>query len=205
MPFERKCPTCSKLQTYASYKGLYTATKENRACKACCQIGKQFSEEHKQKLKMKKVGVKHTAEHIERNSKAQTLRFSSKLERKKISIATKKALRSPDIRKKHIIALSRTRWLGKSFDDGQLELLEKWNRLGFQFQPNYQLHTDDFLGYIDGYDPVNKVVLEYDGKYHQKPSQKIRDLARQTMIINILKPKMFWRYDAVNKQWSNVI
>jgi len=205
MKWQKNCSACNKLQTYASYNGLYTAMKENRVCKSCCKIGKQFSEEHKQKLKMNKVGVKHTVEHVKHNSDAQILRFSSKLERKKISIATKKALRSPDIRKKHIIALSRTRWLGKSFDNGQLELLEKWNKLGFQFQPNYQLHTDDFLGYVDGYDPVNKVVLEYDGKYHQKPSQKIRDLARQKTIINILKPKMFWRYDAVNKRWSNVI
>jgi hypothetical protein len=126
-------------------------------------------------------------------------------EKKKRSILTKKALHSPEIRKRHIKALVETKYLGKSVDKGQLELLDKWKLLGFNFQPNYQIHTDDFLCYLDGYDKEKNVVLEYDTKYHSSIGQKEKDLVRQQKIIDILKPKKFWRYDAVNKQFKNVL
>lgn len=38
-----------------------------------------------------------------------------------------------------------------------------------------------------------------DTLYHQK------DIIRQNKIIGILKPKKFWRYDAVNKQYKNIL
>jgi len=86
--------------------------------------------------------------------------------REKLSKTVKIAIHKPDIRKRHIKALAETKYLGKPVDKGQILLLEKWNRLGFNFQPNFQLHTDDFLAYIDGYDKEKSVVLEYDGQYH---------------------------------------
>jgi len=53
-------------------------------------------------------------------------------------------------------------------------------------------------------DKYNKnIVLEYDSKYHNRQKQK--DLVRQEKIINILKPKKFWRYDVVNKQCKNIL
>ncbi len=47
------------------------------------------------------------------------------------------------------------------------------------------------------------VVLEYDGRYHSKPQQK--DLLRQQKIIDILKPKKFWRYNSTTKQIKNIL
>ena len=79
------------------------------------------------------------------------------------------------------------------------------NTFGFHFQPNYEIHTDMDLFYVDGYDPEHNVVLEYDSKYHHKPYQQQKDLVRQQKIIDILQPKKFWRYDAANKQWKNVL
>lgn len=32
-----------------------------------------------------------------------------------------------------------------------------------------------------------------------------KDLNRQQRIIDILRPKKFWRYNAVNKRWMNVL
>lgn len=92
-----------------------------------------------------------------------------------------------------------------SIDDGQLELIEKWNRLGFNFQPNFQIHTKDFLAYLDGYDKEKNVVLEYDSKYHNVPKQKKKDLVRQNKIVEILKPTKFWRYNSENKTVENVV
>jgi hypothetical protein len=115
------------------------------------------------------------------------------------------AMRRPEIRKKHIEALHQSKWLKVKTDRGQLELLDKWNRLGFQFEPNYQVHTDTDLFYVDGYDKEHGVVMEYDAKYHLKPYQRQKDLVRQQKIIDILHPKRFWRYDAVNRKCKDVL
>jgi len=49
------------------------------------------------------------------------------------------------------------------------------------------------------------VILEYDSKYHTKLNQQLKDLVRQNKIIEMLKPKAFWRYDVTNKTLKNVI
>ena len=123
----------------------------------------------------------------------------------KLSDASKKAWNDPTIRKKYNDALEKTKWLKVRTDKGQLELLNKWNYLGFNFEPNFQVKTDQDLFYIDGYDKEKNVVLEYDGKYHNRKQQKEKDLIRQQKIIDILKPKKFWRYDSINKNFYNVI
>jgi very-short-patch-repair endonuclease len=120
----------------------------------------------------------------------------------KLRKATKKLWSDPIKRKK---MLDRCRWNNMLADKGQIELLTKWNRLGFNFKPNYQLKTEMDLFYIDGYDKEKNIVIEYDSKYHKKTLQKQKDLIRQNKIINILNPRKFWRYDAVNKEFKNVI
>ena len=151
------------------------------------------------------AGKKHTSDSKRKMSMAKIGKSQSYIHIKNTTAAVRLAMRRPDVRKKHIEALARGRWLGKMVDQGQLELLEKWNKLGFQFQPNYKLVSNDNLFFIDGYDSKRNVVLEYDSKYHHRPDQSQKDIIRQTKIINILKPKKFWRYDAVNKTFRNVL
>jgi len=115
------------------------------------------------------------------------------------------AMHRPDVRKKHITGLHHSKWLKVRTDKGQLEMIACWNKMGFKFEPNYQVHTDTDLFYIDGYDKEHGVVLEYDSKYHNKGHQQQKDLIRQQKIIDILKPKKFWRYNAVKKQCKNVL
>jgi hypothetical protein len=205
MTYKRNCPKCNKLQVYKFYNSLYKATKGNKLCKSCCRIGEKFSSEHKKKLSERKIGTKQTMNARLKNSNTQRQRYLDPAVRKMTSETTRIALHRPDIRKKHIESMIKVNLLGNSTDIGCNELLNKWNRLGFIFEPNYQVHTDDFLCYLDGYDKEKNIVMEYDSKYHQKPSQKERDLVRQEKIINVLHPKKFWRYNAVNKQWTNVV
>lgn len=122
--------------------------------------------------------------------------------KRKLKEASRKAWADPKIRKRMI---NRCRWNNVSVDKGQLEILEKWNRLGFKFEPNFQLKTDTDLFYLDGYDKERNIVLEYDSRYHFKEPQKSKDATRQQKIINTLHPKRFWRYNAVNKQVENVL
>ena len=102
-------------------------------------------------------------------------------------------------------ALAKSNWIKVRMDMGQQELIDKWNRLGFKFETNYQLHRGKDLFYLDGYDKEHNVVLEFDSKYHNIPSQLKRDFIRQQKIIDILTPKKFWRYNSVKKQCENVL
>ena len=64
-------------------------------------------------------------------------------------------------------------------------MIDKWNKLGFKFEINFQIYNGKYLYYIDGYDPIHNVVLEYDSKYHMKLKQQKKDLIRQQNIVNI--------------------
>ena len=55
--------------------------------------------------------------------------------------------------------LHQSQWLKVKTDKGQLELIDKWNKLGFDFEPNYQVKTDQDLFYVDGYDKEKNVAL----------------------------------------------
>ena len=176
------------------------------------KIGRSLSNETKRKMSLTRMGNKYTLGYkwpiekkkIRSNFKKEFYK-NNPLEVEKMARKVKEAMHKPDVRKRHIDALVRTNFLGRTVDVGQRELLEKWNKLGFNFEINYQVHTDDFICYIDGYDKEKNVVLEYDSKYHNKLGQKKKDLIRQNKVIDILKPNKFWRYDAVNKQFRNVI
>ena len=52
------------------------------------------------------------------------------------------------------------------------------------------------LGYwVDGYDVNKNIVVEYDEKYHNKPSQMLRDKRRMSEIKEYLGCR-FYRYSA---------
>lgn len=138
-------------------------------------------------------------------SSGQKRRYSNPIELQKMADAVKLAMHRPDVRKRHMRALYRSNWLKVKADVGQMELLSKWNRLGFRFEPNYQVHTDTDLFYVDGYDPNHGVVIEYDSKYHKSLGQQEKDRVRERKIIDALQPKKFWRYDSGNKTISNVL
>ena len=150
--------------------------------------GKHHSEETRKKITLANIGKRRTDE-----------------TKKKISVTKKQHWQNPIIRKRFYDALSKTKWIKVRSDVGQLEMIERWNLLGFNFIPNYQLHADDFLCYIDGYDKEHNVVLEYDSGYHNTSYQQKKDLIRQQKIIDILKPKKFWRYNAVKKKCDNIL
>lgn len=188
MKYKRKCPKCGRELYHATELILQQSIKGNRACYKCVRTGVKRSESVCLQLSL-----------------AHKSRYCNVEEKAKTSEQVKLAMHRPDVRKKHIEALHHSKWIKVRTDKGQLELIEKWNRLGFKFEPNYQIHTDTDLFYVDGYDKEHNVVLEYDSKYHNKPYQQQKDLVRQQKIISILNPKKFWRYRSINKHWENVI
>lgn len=146
--------------------------------------GKKLTDSHKNKISISHIGI--------------TLSIAS---RKKLSESSKKSWKISEIRKKR---LSTNRWNNVSCDKGQLEFIQKWNKLGFNFIPNYRIKDDSNLFYLDGYDKDKNIVLEYDSKYHNTTAQKQNDLLRQKKIIEILKPRKFWRYNSIDKKIKNI-
>ena len=212
MEHKRNCPKCGKLVYHTTDHILKQSIKQNRLCKKCSNAltnekkkGIPLSKAFRRKISICKTGVKHSESHRLNESKSQKKRYENSSERVKTSILVKNAMHRQDVRKKHITALSETKFLGKPVDRGQVDMLNKWNRLGFDFQVNYQIKTDLDLFYIDGYDKEKNVVMEYDSKYHFYRGQQEKDLIRQNKIIDILKPRKFWRYNAVDKLFNNVL
>jgi very-short-patch-repair endonuclease len=215
--FFKNCPHCGCIIYFCNKDSLYRSSKHNSICNSCSKLGdcnpsygKTFaagkrSDEFCDRLSLiKQNTTPFTREKMSGAAKKERIiRYANPEYHTKLSGCIKLAMHRPDIRKKHIEGLHNSKWLKVKTDRGQLELLSKWNDLGFKFEPNYQIHTDTDLFYIDGYDEEHNVVLEYDSKYHKRQQQK--DLIRQNKIIDILKPKKFWRYDAVNKQCRNVL
>ena len=201
------CPKCGKKRTYTRKDSAIFAIKKNNNCHKCNAgkywCGKSFSNEHKSKLKVPRGDI--SDEHRNNLSNAKKEYYTDEKARMVTSQSVKEVMHRPDIRKKHLDALHQSKWIKVKTDKGQLELIEKWNKLGFKFEPNYQIKTDTDLFYIDGYDKEKRVVLEYDSKYHNRPSQIQKDNIRQQKIIDILKPKKFWRYNSENKVIENVI
>lgn len=138
-------------------------------------------------------------------SNGQKRRCSDPDEIVRMSERARVAMHRPDVRSRHLDALHKTKWLVVKTDIGQLELLEKWNRMGFHLRPNYPLRTSNALFYLDGYDKTHNVVLEYDSKYHKSLGQQKKDRIRETKIIDALQPKKFWRFDSETKTMKNIL
>lgn len=212
MTHKRNCPICNKELFYSTEKILKVSIKENRVCKSCSNktmrhsnYGKPLSQQLKDKIRKGHIGFKHNQDTKLKMADSQRKRYSNLNERTKMSELVKTAMHTPSIRKRHLDALYQSKWLKVRTDKGQIELLEKWNRLGFQFEPNFQVHAEGFLAYVDGYDAIHNIVIEYDTKYHTKSMQKQKDIYRQHKIIDILNPKKFWRYNSETKTIVNIL
>lgn len=202
-PFIRNCPCCNKKLEYSRIDIYKISEKQNVLCKSCGQKRRIHPPEFSKKMsliyknsspemKIKRMGM------LGKRHKNSTLEKMSQSN----SISVAKAWKDP-IKRKNM--LDRNKWDNHSVDKGSIELIEKWNKLGFKFKINYQVKDHINLFYLDGYDPIHNVIFEYDSKYHNSPSQKEKDLTRQEKIIKILNPKKFWRYNAINKKYRNVI
>jgi len=205
--WNRYCPKCNKIIIYGKDKNAkYYAHKRhkiNGLCHSCAAIGKSFSELTRLKISKSKKGTKFSEEH--KNKLSVSHKGLDTWNKNKKCPTIVDAIHRPEVRMKHLEGLYHSKWIKVRTDLGQLELLEKWNKLGFNFEPNYQIHINTDLFYIDGYDKERNVIIEYDSSYHNKPHQKRKDLIRQQKIIDILKPKKFWRYNKNQKNFIEVI
>lgn len=205
----KQCPRCNreivgKDGTSITKFNVSNSITKGTVCHSCVKIGKPtWASLHREEMSRKHrgnkhpfYGKKHTKEFRQKQSKRFKGRELSDRIKRNLSRSNTEAWKRPDVREKYNNALLRTKWLKVRTDIGQLELLKKWNGLGFNFLPNYQIKVGNDLFYIDGYDVERNVVLEFDSSYHDKYKQSNKDLVRQVKIIKMLNPKRFWRYNA---------
>ena len=211
--YKRPCPSCGTEIQYVSLDS-YRHIKPDSKCRYCCNVlrgkssnrkGCHHSVDSKEKMSASHFGKKLSTETRIRMSISHKNRCNKPEELQKMSERAKIAMRRPDVRKRHIDALYRTKWLVVKTDNGQLELINELNQKGFHFQPNYPLKTHTDLFYLDGYDSIHNVVLEYDSAYHKSIGQQEKDKVRERKIIDFLQPKNFWRYDSATKTMKSVV
>jgi hypothetical protein len=88
-----------------------------------------------------------------------------------------------------------------SYNPNSISIIEEYGKThGYNFQHaenggEYQVPTTTF--FVDGYDVINNVVIEFDENYHSTEKQRIKDIQRQDMIGQLLKCK-FIRIDKNN-------
>jgi hypothetical protein len=214
----KRCPNCdaiveSKGGTPELMHGMSSSITKQQVCHSCIKIGKpSWSSLNRDIMSKRHTGKNHPMygrHHTEEMKNAQRKRYSgiklSDEHTNNMSISAKKAWQNPESREKYYSALLRTKWLNVRCDVGQSELLKKWNNLGFKFEINYQIKCDNNLYYVDGYDMINNICMEYDSEYHNKPNQQKKDKIRQDKIISYLSPKKFWRYNKKTGVFTDVI
>lgn len=211
----KKCPSCNSIiigkdGTVTTKFNVSHSIIKQKTCHSCIKIGKPtWASLNRELMSEKHSGEKHPMygkHHTDEMKLKQRNRYlgtkKSELTKQKVSQSIKNAWKCP-IKRKNM--LDRCKWNNTSMDKGQQELIEKWNALGFKFELNHRIVIDNNLFYIDGYDPIHNVVIEYDSKYHSKTNQLKKDSFRQKLIISKLNPKKFWRYNKLNKTFFQYI
>jgi hypothetical protein len=185
------CPECNSYRFLKTRESARRAIVYNKKCNTCSNkqknIGRVVGQETKEKMSLVKIDM-----------------YRDKNKRAELSKIVTIAMHKPNVRNKHINAMYASGWITVRVDNGQIELINRWNTLGFNFEINYKLKTKNGLYYIDGYDKEKNVVLEIDSKYHSKLKQKKLDLIRQNNIIESLLPTVFWRYNTETNQFNDV-
>lgn len=197
--YKKQCPECGRDQIYKSDLCLKHAIRDNTICNSCKSKGVEKSEETRKKLSV--AGINRFSK-LEERIKLARYGENHKLFGKRHTEEFKRIQR---IRK-----LERMENLGipPCADRGSAEYFQYQNENGFRFIENYSLKGEGYI--VDGYDPYNNIVCEYDTKYHFRPKQMKKDLIRQDNIIryfdSIGKPlNSFIRVNADTKELHECI
>ena len=210
----RTCKSCNPGSIGAGEKnGMYgkSHSTETKKCIAettrRVQTGRPKSEEWKRKARERMLGYKHPEYVIDKLRKPKTEEHKAKLRGPKTE-EHKAKLRGPRPKMKGV----GNPMFGQVRHDFRLRILEAYEatgkkpiafynpiacgaidrlseEMGFKFQ--HALNGGEYhikeLGYwVDGYDSINNVVVEYDEPHHQTDKRKAKDLVRQNKIIEHL-------------------
>lgn len=173
------CPICKKSRLYTSLSNASRARRNNAKCNSCSNT-------------IKKTGVKLTEQHKIKISIGNTGKFVTQETKRKLREARIKELQGKfnSVPNYNVTACH-------YFDNLSLE--RGWNL-------QHAMNGGEIVkcGYfLDAYDKLNNVVVEYDEQKHYGKRQKQRDIQKQIELIKELKCQ-FYRYDEVTKKLTKV-
>ena len=196
----RKCPKCKKELSYKRRQICLVRYHKNSLCKSCFQIGE----------KAFWYGKTHSIDTNQKISKANKGRKVSKETKQKLS-EQKIGKNNPRYGKKateehrekmRLAALNRIKKQGimVSFNLNACKFINELNKkFGWNLQHAKNGGEIEISGYcVDGYDKDKNIVFEYDERHHNGPKRKQKDINRQQIIMEKIKPSMFIRYDEKN-------
>jgi hypothetical protein len=167
------CPSCKTVRIYSLASNATRARRVSSICNSCANT-------------IKKTGVKlsdHHKNHISQSLKNRifTPEWKRKLREARIN----------ELQSKFNVVPNYNPNACRYFD--RLSSENGWNL-------THALNGGEITrcGYfLDAYDPINNIVVEYDEKKHNGKLHKLRDEQRQLELISELKCQ-FYRYDEMN-------
>ena len=206
--FSKNCPVCGKIQTYSNKKVLYIAIKKNAKCNSCKRIGLipwnkgiKMSEEFKIKCSERQKGKVNVWNKGLKMSDAFKNKCKDRQIGKKYSNTTKQKLRALAIQrmnKQKVIAAYNPKacsFINDINSKMKINLKHALNG-GEEIINGY---------YLDGYDKERNIIFEYDEPHHLSSRKKQKDLNRQNILIDVLKPNLFLRYNEANGELIDII
>ena len=190
--FKKVCPKCSRDIFFSRKSVLKLSFKNNSLCRSCCQIGKKFSNETKNKIKKSLIGKRRPKEICDKIIKSMSNWIG-----KPHSEETKCKLRMTTInflKKRGILPSTR------NYNPKACEFIDKLNKeKGWNLQHALNGGEVELYGYfVDGYDKEKNIIFEYDELSHERRNRKQKDLTKQNSLIKQINPVLFLRYNEKN-------
>ena len=207
------CPKCGKIQKYKENSTYYRALLKNILCGSC----KEFTNVHKSNIVKSLKGRFVSKITINKRKNTIKKRYPDGIKKTKESVQrTVDGLKrwrmlNPDKERKRILNTRKTllKNYGEYFTHTHkpsynknacvvFDMINKnlsWNGIHAETNKDgeYKVKIDDYTQfYVDYYEPNHNVVIEYDEKYHFKPSYNKRlEKIRQNKITKFLNCKFF--------------
>ena len=198
----RHCPQCNIELLYNRIDHIVGANRRNSKCKRCSHLGRPVSETAREKIRQFNLGRKHTEEtkkkisehgHWPRTEEMKRFLTSFNINRPPARLG---AILTPETkRKQRVAALARIEancgQVNPNYNTYACNLFEQINNtLGWngQHAENGGEYRIKELGYfVDYYEPMHNIIIEYDEKPHNQPKKKAKDIQREKEITELLK------------------
>ena len=204
----RNCPKCGKELSYSQKCSMLCAEREGWCCAHCSNSGENngmFGKHHSLKTR-KKIGCKSKRRMPWNKGKIGVYSkdvLSKMGAQNKGRVPWNKGIPAPhkgiipNELSRRKMRLSRIRYLKSlhgqthpNFNPIGCQRIDEYGKQnGFDFQ--HAMNNEEFyikeLGYwVDGYDKMKNIVIEYYEHHHQNPRQMLRDKRRKQEILNHL-------------------
>lgn len=228
--WNRNCPQCNKIIYYSSKQNLCRAEKNISVCRSCKMTGRFHSKETKEKISTSQIGRVPWNKNKHGIYSSDTLRKISLSSRGRISFRRGKSL-SNETKKKISKSLFGKKQSLETRHRRRISMIETLNKKYLKVFPNYnknacilfeeinkelnwhgqhaenggEFHIKELGYWVDYYEPIINVVIEFDENRHNSLSKKTKDIQRQKEIEEFLKCKFYRIAESEFKNWRNII